>query len=413
MRSNFEQGILMRAVFASLLFALLFIASTSCRSITGEKQSVRARSLRDVPAQRLSYRFEADTGAPPNIQEPEQTKAAPVQKDFETRRKDDALVRTVASPDGQRVLALYDTGDDPQGIFRIDLYSSEGTFLRNLSPPALSCAFPETVAWSPDGTLIVFIASKNASAQPTPTPLVNVPEDIPAAPSPNATPAPLFAPVTAFETEQIYICNRDGYDLKPLTTREGLIYFYLSWSPDSHALVALACKEDEWNARQAVLAKEKEAMVPQGRPRLIGLDGRERLLDDALTEVRPVWSPDSSKVAAGFDTDVGIYDAATDTPTAARIPLREPLLNASRAYDEAKLKSKSANPVSFNPVVRLEWPEDKTLFLQTAYVRNFIGDPVNNFQRWHTLHLSPQAAMLSANYLSCGTLACDPASLPL
>lgn len=423
MRLKFEQGIFARSIAALLLFASLLFAYASCRRLTGERQSVRARSLRDVPAQRLSYRFEADTAAPPNIQESEQTKAASVQKDFETRRKDDALVRTIASPDGQRVLALYGTGDDPRGIFRIDLYSSEGTFLRNLSPPALSCSFPETVAWSPDGTLIVFIASRNASAQPTPTPLVNVPEDIPAAPSPNATPAPLFAPVASFETEQIYICNRDGYDLKPLTTREGLIYFYLSWSPDSHALVASACKEDEWNAR------EKNFQLPQGRPRLIGIDGHERLLDDSLTEALPVWSPDSSKVAAGFDTDVRIYDAAADTPTQANIPLRDALLQASAIYDENKLKkgkkpandngqtapapSTSSPPISFNPIVRLEWAEDKTLFIQTAYVRLFPNDPINNFPRWHTIHLSPQAALLSANYLTCGTLACDPESLPL
>lgn len=423
MRLKFEQGILLRAVFATLLFASLLVAATGCRSITGEKQSVRARSLRDVPAQRLSYRFEADTSAPPNAETSEQAKVASVQKDFETRRKDDALVRTVQSPDGQRVLALYGTGDDPRGIFRIDLYSSEGTFLRNLSPPALSCAFPETVAWSPDGNLIVFVASKSASAKPTPTPLVDVPEDIPAAPSANATPAPIFAPVASFETEQIYSCNRDGYNLKPLTTREGLIYFYLAWSPDSHALVALACKEDEWNAR------EKNFQLPQGRPRLIGTDGRERLLDDALTEALPVWSPDSSKVATGFDTDVRIYDAATDAPTQANLPLREALLKASAIYDENKLKkgkktenangqtdaatSASSPPISFNPIVRLEWPEDKTLFIETAYVRIFPNDMVNNFQRWHTLHLSPQAAMLSRNYLTCGTLACDPASLPL
>src|SRR5258705_13597830 len=67
------------------------------------------------------------------------------------------------------------------------------------------------------------------------------------------------------------------------------------------------------------------------------MDGKERLLDDQLTEALPVWSPDAAKVATGFDTDVNgvhypevrIYDAATSKPTQARIPLREPLLAAS------------------------------------------------------------------------------------
>ena len=107
-----------------------------------------------------------------------------------------------------------------------------------------------------------------------------------------------------FNTEQIYICNRDGFDLRPLTTREGLIYFYVAWAPDNHALVALACREAEWNAR------ERELKLPAGRPRLVSLDGGERLLDDALAEAQPVWSPDSSKVATAFDTDAAIHDAA-------------------------------------------------------------------------------------------------------
>ncbi|MGB7923745.1 MAG: hypothetical protein WCF57_10925, partial [Pyrinomonadaceae bacterium] len=215
-------------------------------------------------------------------------------------------------------------------------------------------------------------------------------------PQPSATVAPLFAPVPVFNTEQIYVCNRDGYDLRPLTTREGLIYFYFAWAPDNHALVALACREDEWEAR------ESAHLVPGGRPRLVETDGRERLLDDGLAEAPPVWSPDATKVATAFDTDVAIYDATGDTPTAARIKLREPLLAASVAYDEKRLgaKKKGANPgsdmpVSFNPIVRLEWLLPETLFVQTGFVRKYPSETVTNFLRWHALHLSPQASLLS------------------
>lgn len=93
-----------------------------------------------------------------------------------------------------------------------------------------------------------------------------------AQPSPSI--APTFAPVPTFNTEQIYVCNRDGYDLRPLTSREGLIYFYFAWAPDNHAVVAMACREAEWAER------EKAYKLPAGRPRLIALDGAERLLDD-------------------------------------------------------------------------------------------------------------------------------------
>ncbi len=385
-----------------LLLTLVFGAG--CRTITGDKQSVRPRSLRDVPAQRLAYRFAPDTPAPPGAaaavaavasSSDSNTRLASVQADFETNRKDDALLRTVVSPgaqpERQRVLALYATAEEQEESFRIDMYSTEGKFLRNLTPPELKGAFAATVAWSPDGNYIAFIARKSAQAQPTPPALVGVPEEIPVGPTPTASVAPLFAPVPSFNTEQIYICNRDGFDLKALTQREGLIYFYLAWAPDGQTLVALACTESELEAR------EPSYLRPEGRPRLLTLSGQERLLSDQLTDALPVWSPDSSKVAMAFDKDVAIYDAQTERPTAARIPLGEPLLGASILYDEKNLKKATSRPVSLNPIVRLEWPQPEILFIETGFERIYVNEPpVSRFMRWHTLFLSPQAALLGA-----------------
>ena len=140
-------------------------------------------------------------------------------------------------------------------------------------------------------------------------------------------------------------------------------------------------------------------------------EGKERLLDDQMTEALPVWSPDASKVATAFDTDVGIYDAATNTPTQGRVALREALIAASRAFEEkgaaASQKSENANqlsgqtrfaaeelPASFNPIVRLEWVSPEKLYIKTAYVRLMTHDTINTFQRWHLVVLSPQAAIL-------------------
>jgi hypothetical protein len=388
------------------ILAILLTGVASCKSITNFRQDVRPLVMRDVPAQRLAYRFEADVALPSEINtEDENDKIEAIQIDFNIRRQDDALLRTVRSPDGQRALVLYGTADEPSQAFHIDLYSSDGKFLRNLTPPDLSCVFPETVSWSPDGNFISFIAHKSVKPTPSPTPPGAIPpesETVEAAPLPSIAPA--FPTVTLFNTEQIYISNRDGYDLKPLTSREGLIYFYSSWAPDNHALVALACKESEWDAR------EREFKLPVGRPRLVALDGKERLLDDELTEALPVWSPDSSKVATAFDTDVLIYDAATNKPTQARIKPREALLAASRIYDEKNSGGKqkddtqsksnernseeSATPASFNPIIRLEWIAPERLYLQTAYIRLIPNEPISTFQRWHLLILSPQAALL-------------------
>ncbi|MDQ3668443.1 MAG: hypothetical protein M3410_18090 [Acidobacteriota bacterium] len=380
----------------------LIAAVMGCRVITN-RQDVRPLVLRDVPSQRLAYRFEADLGIPAELKTPESNeKLDSIQADFTARRPDDALLRTVASPDGQRALALYGTEDEPSQAFRIDLYAADGRFLRNLIPPTLSCVFPEMVAWTSDGNFITFIAHKRLKPAPTPTPPIDLIPEPESSPLPSV--APVFPLVAAFDTEQIYVCNRDGYDLRPLTAREGLIYFYYSWAPDNHALVALACKENEWEAR------EKASHLPAGRPRLITIDGNERLLDDQLTETLPAWSPDSSKVATAFETDVAIYDAAHNKPTQSRIPLRDALITASIAYEGRRVsekkkgddnndktgpdKTSQGQPPSFNPIARVEWPAPETLYFQTAYVRVYPTETINTFQRWHRLFLSPQAAVL-------------------
>ena len=382
------------------------IVSVGCKTVI-DRQDVRPRILRDVPARNLAYRLSPDVSPPnSNIDDP-LDKFAAVANFFAAKRENHALLRTVVSPDGRRVLALYGTAEEPASAFRIDLFNSDGEFLRNLIPPDLSCAFPETVTWSPDGNFINFIARKRVAPSPTPTP-PNEPEPDPAAsPLPSPSVAPVFAPVASFNTEQIYICNRDGYDLKPLTSREGLIYFYFEWAPDGHAMAALACKEDEWNAR------EREHKLPAGRPRLIAPDGTERLLDDAMTEALPVWSPDSSKVATAFDTDVAIYDSGGKTPTHGRVPLADQLIAASVAYEQKTATTKASNsnsnstpgptpaaatsstvPASFNPIIRLEWRRPEALYFQTAYVRLMPNETINTFQRWHLLNLSAQAAIL-------------------
>ncbi len=389
---NRKTKFLSAACLGVIISALLF--ATACRS-DSEAQRVRPRQLRDVPAQRLAFAFAADVDAPPNFNAEEAKPIAAIQQDFDDRRKDEAvaLLRTIASPDGQRALALYSGQDEPSTTFHIDLYSSDGHFIRNVSPPELAVVFQDAVVWSSDGANIAFVGRRAASPQPSPTPEEIAPAEPLTSPLPSPTTMPSFAPVATFSTEQIYLCDRDGYNLRPLTTRDGLIYFALSWAPDGHALAALACRESEWDAR------EKEYKTPAGRPRLISVDGQERLLDDELAQASPVWSPDSAKVATAFGVDIGIYDAAGKAPTQARIVLREKMLTASAAFDEkSSKKSPSANapvaavPVSFNPIVRIEWPLPEKLYVQTGYLdlRNLMP----TFSRWHLLTLSPQAVVL-------------------
>jgi hypothetical protein len=389
----------------SICLALVW-TSIACHTEGGQER-LRPRQLRDVPSRALAFNFQSDVD-PPAAANADEAKVLPaIQDDFDKRHPDFALLRTIISPDNQRALALYNTADEPSQTFRIDLYSADGNFLRNMTPPDLAVVFQDSVIWSADSNFIAFIGRKSLKATASPTPAEEqapLPEASPgASPLPTSSVLPAFAPVTVFNTEQIYLCNRDGYDLKPLTSRDGLIYFALSWAPDAHALAALACKESEWDAR------EKEFKTPAGRPRVVSIEGQERLLDDSLAEAPPVWSPDSAKIATAFGVDLGIYDAAAKSPTQARIALRERLLTASAAFDEksaAGRKSltqpnKAAGPdntagsipVSFNPIVRIEWPIPEKLYVETAYV-SLRSELIKTFSRWHVLVLSPQAAVL-------------------
>jgi hypothetical protein len=156
--------------------------------------------------------------------------------------------------------------------------------------------------------------------------------------------------------------------------------------------------------------------VPHGLPRNIENNGLERRIDDILTSVHTVWSPDSTKVAAAFDTQIRIYDAAGTNPTQAAIPLRNQLLLSSQVYDvqiqrqalEANANSE-ANPaatpdqpvsmlpdekslVSYNPIVEIAWAQEDLLYLETAYLKRMKNeaDNVTSFARWHRLALTPQ-----------------------
>ncbi len=431
-----------------LVPAFCLVFTSACQNISSYfPKTVASKSLRDVPAQRLNYNFEADVPLPATNDAVKPTeKFAAVQKDFDERRPIDELERTIFSPDKQRILAVYRKPNDLPGAFWLDIYSADGKFLKQVTPNNLSLVFPDAMQWSPDSNSVAFVGLGRTVTEPDREEITApTPPDVPETPDANANlatnsnaentnqnnvnqneanaklapqPTPRIAPVAAFKTEQIYLVDREGSGLKPITQKEGLIYFALVWSPDSTALAALACRNDEWSVRS------EEFPNKLGRPRIIEKNGRERLLDDNLTDVLPVWSPDSSKVAEGYGTEVKIYDSLVETPTYAVIPLKVPLFNSSQAFDEniRRQQKENANsvsnanaasgnktntatnanvaspanqlPSSFNPIVKLIWAEDKTLFFQTGYVRSYNNEITRSYMRWHRLDLSSQTVAL-------------------
>jgi hypothetical protein len=427
--------------FIKILFVAGLLIFTGCqRSVFQTPTNNAPTTLRDVPALRLNFRFETDVPAP-TVNQPVQTEERniAVQTDFDQNRTQEILDKTLTSPDKQRVLAIYHQPQDLPSEFRLDMYSADGKLIRKITYDGMAVHFADTIVWSPDSSTVAFVAmirgnQANATASPTPTanqanPNSQTDANVNAsntnadanANADDANAAPQQTPIAeapkavlTFRTEQIYICNRDGADIKPITQNEGLIYFYFGWSPDSSALAALAATFQEWNYLQYQANAKGEQFAPQGRPRLVEKNGRERRLDDNLTVVRPAWSPDSAKVAVAFEKQVRIYDAIGNQPTQAGIPLRNQLLISSKAFDENLQRQEQGadntnaptntiqetatlpdenSLVSFNPIISLEWTADELLYVQTGYIKQMKNetDSARSYLRWHRLIFSPQA----------------------
>lgn len=453
--------------FIIVIACLVFISG--CRTESANKREIAPASLRDVPAQRLNYRFETDIPAPDEKAKPGQSdeRNAAVQADFDNARVQENLDRTITSPDKKRVLAVYRKVNDLVTEFRLDIYSADGKLIKKVTHDEMAVHFPGTIVWSPDSKNVAFLAMVRGSGKDDPTgktegnetKTVEPPETASdasnTADTPEATtdansneaasddPTEPAKNILTFRTEQIYLCGADGEDLKPLTQNEGLMYFYAVWAPDSSALVALASPFTEWRIREFQMEKTGERFVPLGRPRLIEKNGRERLLDDYPTQVHPVWSPDSAKVAIAIDKQIRIYDAIGEVPTQAAIPLRNRFLLAAKAYEDKLIAQEEAGSsnsndsdrnqnasvpetkstsdvnvnsnveedpnaptttlpdasklVAFNPIINLNWELDSMLYIETGYIKNFVDNETENrrsYLRWHRLILSPQAVAI-------------------
>lgn len=442
-----------RPPIAAIILFLLFL--TGCPGGQRPNENNTSSTLADVPSVRLNYKYEADV-PPPGVdtaQTAASVRNAAVQADFDGRRPAELLDRTLSAPDEKSVLAIYHRLSDPADEYRLDMYLPDGKVLKQITPDTMSVAWPEAIVWSPDSSAVAFAAKTRtlppeasdtsergtvpaAAAIPESEVLGNTAPEAMPEPSPSPTPLPAASGVLTFATEQIYICGADGNGLKALTTNDGLKYFYFAWSPDSTMLAALATTAREYQAFETRPAqatptpKPKTETLPPpvtvrpsvGRLRVIEKNGRERRLDDAGTAVKPVWSPDSTKVAAAFsrsvnpddvklpatfDAQIRIYDAIGTSPTQAAIPLRLPLLLSSHAYDRGSTGQPSngqEEPLttlpdirelrSLGPISEMAWNAENILYFKTTLRLQKIGEPDTSlgFARWHRLILSQQPA---------------------
>ena len=122
--------------FKKLVIFTLLIATAACQKNIFQPSTVAPATLRDVPALRLNFRYEADVPAPsdPSKDAPVEEKNAAVQADFDANRQQEILVRTIISPNKQRFLTVYQRLGDADSDYRLDVYIADGKFLRHVSP---------------------------------------------------------------------------------------------------------------------------------------------------------------------------------------------------------------------------------------------------------------------------------------
>jgi dipeptidyl aminopeptidase/acylaminoacyl peptidase len=419
----------MKKYFSALIAFVSFLLIGCGPTVEVEPPTVAPVSLKDVPSLRLNYKYEGDVPSPfgKDLVDAVENDAF-VLADFTGKRLEDTLIRTIKSPDKQRTIAVYRKGDDIPGSFRIDLYDADGKMLRKISPEQMSVSFPEAIRWSPDSQSFVFLGvlrEMNPSLSVFPKEVGGVQpakkadslEENDGDPSPSraASPTPMTDPaILTLRTEQIYLADSTGTEIRPLTQKEGLIYYHMEWSPDGTALVAMAASFQEWRFIQQRADINKEAFVPQGRPRIIEKNGRERILDDNLSASLPVWSPDSAKIAMAYDRRIHLYDFIGDNPTQGAVPLRNELLISSEAFDRAERAGQEAASttvekssqvttlpdektlISYQPIVVLAWTATDTIYFKTGLVKDLVnGERVRGSERWHRLILTPQATVMA------------------
>ena len=95
-------------IYAFLMLGSLTLASACGGRNTGQSNTETPQTIRDVPAVRLNYRYEADVPPPTieNAQRSDTDRNSAVQADFDKGRSQELLDRTITSPDKKRVLAV-------------------------------------------------------------------------------------------------------------------------------------------------------------------------------------------------------------------------------------------------------------------------------------------------------------------
>jgi TolB protein len=188
------------------------------------------------------------------------------------------------SPDGKRIVYVYDKLEGTDGKLRINVCNADGTDDRTLVPHR---AFEESPRWSPDGQLVLWVSTRGKNPD-----LYTVDAEGKNEKRLTADPAydlhPAWSPdgkAIAFASgrsgrQKIHVMKADGGDVKKLTAGE-FLDAWPAWRPDGKAIAFASNRSGNYDIW------------------LMNADGTGlvNLTDNPAQDTSPVWSPDGKKLA--------------------------------------------------------------------------------------------------------------------
>ncbi|MDY3563830.1 hypothetical protein R5W23_005452 [Gemmata sp. JC673] len=154
------------------------------------------------------------------------------------------------SPDGKRIVYVYDKLEGTDGKLRIDVCATDGSDNQTLIPHK---AFEESPRFSPDGKTVLWVSTRNKN--------------------------PDLYTVTAEGKDEKRLTNDPAYDLHP------------AWSPDGKRIAFASGR----SGRQKI-----HVMSADGT-------GVQKLTDGEFLDSWPVWHPDGKRIAFASNRS-GNYD---------------------------------------------------------------------------------------------------------
>lgn len=188
------------------------------------------------------------------------------------------------SPDGKRIVYVYDKLEGTDGKLRINVCAADGTDDQTFIPHK---AFEESPRWSTDGKLVLWVSTRgknpdlytvNAEGKDEKRLTTDPAYDLHPAWSPDGKHIAFTSGRSG--RQKIHIMNVDGTGTKKLTDGE-FLDSWPAWRPDGKRIAFVSNRSGNYDIW------------------LMNVDGTDlvNLTDDPGQDTSPTWSPDGKKLA--------------------------------------------------------------------------------------------------------------------